>query len=209
MRRTGWRTALAALVALAGAALPPAALATEPAPAPVQRLRATVVSLAGYDLALATGTRTVLVTLGPDYGVTALVAAAPEAVAAGRFAGAVAVRDARGTLRAREIHLIPEKWRGGPEGERPYDLGPGSVVVTGTVEQGLAGGTGGVVTLTHPGGVSAVVVRAGTPVVTLAPGRRAMLVPGAQVVVEAGRDAAGRLRADHLMVGVDGLVPGI
>lgn len=201
-------TVLLALGLLAAGPSP----AAEAVPTPASRIRGTVVSLDGTALTVAgagAGARPVSVTLSPDYGVTALVAAKPESVAPGRFVGTVASRGAGGLLTARELHVFPEKWRGGPGGERRFDLGPSSVVATGTVEQGLADGLGGTVTLTYPGGVSVVAVPPGTPVVAFAPGQRSMLVPGAHVVVEAEAAPGRPPRADHVFVGADGLVPQI
>ena len=183
------------------------ARAGDPARPGLQRIRGAVVALDHSTLTIAAGARPVSVTLSADYGVTALVASRPEDVAPGRFVGTVASRGAKGVLKAREIHVFPEKWRSGTGGVQPFDLGPDSVVATGTVEQGLVDGLGGTLTLTYPGGVSVVLVPPGTPVVTFAPGSRTLLQPGAHVVVEASGAAGGPLRADHVMVGADGLVP--
>ncbi len=174
------------------------------------RIRGTVLVLDGGRLVVAgPGGRPVSVALAPDYGVTALAAARPEAVAPGRYIGTVATRAGGGVLRAREIHIFPDNLRGAGAGERPFEPGTGSVVVSGTVEQGLTDGFGGTVTLSHPGGVAVVLVPAGTPVAVLAPGNRAMLMPGAHVVVQPDARPDGTLRADHVIVGVDGLVPQI
>ena len=204
-RHAGPGAVLLALSLLA----PSSGSAGEVTPPSVRRIRGTVVSLDGPALTIDAGARPVSVALSPDYGVTALVAVRPEAVAPGRFVGTVASRGAGGLLTARELHVFPEKWRGGPGGERRFDLGPASVVATGTVEQGLADAMGGTVTLAYPGGISVVAVPPGTPVVTFAPGQRGMLVPGAHVVVEADGAPGSPLHADHLFVGADGLVPQI
>ena len=196
-------TLVAAMLATVGA------MAGEPAGSGPQRIRGTVVALDHSVLTIAAGSRPVSITLSADYGVTALVASRPESVAPGRFVGTVANRGAKGVLKAREIHVFPDKWRSGAGGVQPFDLGPDSVVATGTVEQGLVDGLGGTLTLTYPGGVSVVLVPSGTPVVTFAPGSRTLLVPGAHVVVEASGMGGGPLRADRVLVGADGLVPQI
>ena len=199
-----WRAAgvlVAAMLATGGAT------AGDPALPTLQRIRGAVVALDRSTLTIAAEARPLSVTLTADYGVTALVASRPEDVAPGRFVGTVASRGPKGVLRAREIHVFPKKWRSGTGGVQSFDLGPDSVVATGTVEQGLVDGLGGTLTLTYSGGASVVLVPPGTPVVTFAPGSRILLVPGAHVVVEASGAAGGPLRADHVMVGVDGLVP--
>ena len=211
MRRPDRRTAAwrGAAILFAAMLASPGARAGEPAPAASQRIRGTVVARDRSGLTIATGSRPVSITLSADYGVTALVASRPETVAPGRYVGTVATRGAKGVLKAREIHVFPEKWRSTTGGVQPFDLGPDSVVATGTVEQGLVDGLGGTLTLTYPGGVSVVLVPPGTPVVTFAPGSRDLLVPGAHVVVEASGPGGGPLRADRVLVGTDGLVPQI
>ena len=62
-------------------------------------------------------------------------------------------------------------------------------------------------TLQYNGGVQTVVVEAGTPIVFLEPGDRAILAPGAHVVLNATRQADGSLAANRVTVGKDGTVP--
>ena len=62
-------------------------------------------------------------------------------------------------------------------------------------------------TLKYKDGEKAVVVPAGAPIVTLEPGERAMLMPGAHVIVSATPRPDGALTASRVTVGKNGLVP--
>lgn len=172
-----------------------------------RRIRGTVTSLDGYRLHVDDRGRDVTVTLAPDYGIGALVAAKPEEVAPGRYVGALASRHANGVLTAREVHIFPGNLRGAGAGQRPSDAGPGGVVVAGTVDQGVLDALGGTVTLTYAGGEAVLDVPPDVPVVRFVAGARSMLAPGAHVVVAAARAADGTLSAGEVIVGVDGLVP--
>ena len=176
-----------------------------------QRIRGTVASLQGSVLRVEVGGgRDVTLVLAPDYGVSGLVAATPEEVVSGRYVGALATRHANGLLTARELHIFPDSLRGAGAGQRPSDVGSdATVVVSGTVDQGHVDALGGTVTLTYKGGESVVDVPPDVPVVRFVPGRRSMLVPGAHVVISTTPAPGGGLGADHVIVGVDGLVPPI
>ncbi len=67
--------------------------------------------------------------------------------------------------------------------------------------------TGETLIVTYQGGKQTILVPEGTPVVTLAPGSRDLLVPGAHVIVFAGKAADGTLTATRILAGKDGLVP--
>ncbi len=62
-------------------------------------------------------------------------------------------------------------------------------------------------TLRYKDGEKVVVVPAGAPIVTFEPGDRAMLKPGAHVLISAMRQPDGSLTAARVAVGKDGLVP--
>jgi len=75
----------------------------------------------------------------------------------------------------------------------------------------VAGGTGASaarrMTLTYPGGEKVVVVPADVPIVMVEPADRALLVPGAHVIVFASRLPDGSLNADRITVGKNGFTP--
>ena len=172
-----------------------------------RRIRGTVTSLDGYRLHVDDGGRDVTVTLAADYGIGALVAAKPDEVAPGRYVGALASRQANGVLTARELHIFPGNLRGAGAGQRPSDARPGSVAVTGTVDQGGLDALGGTMTLTYAGGEAVLDVPPDVPIVRFVAGARSMLAPGAHVVVAAALATDGTLKADEVIVGIDGVVP--
>ena len=172
------------------------------------RGRGTVVSLDGTALRLQDRAgKAVVVTLSPTYGVTALVPAKLGDVAPGSFIGAAADTRADGTLVAREIHIFPEAMRGAGEGHRAFDLGPQSTMTNGTVGNEVKAAAGDTLTVAYKGGEKSILVPKDAPVVMFAPGDRAMLVPGAHVIVQAQTAEGGGVTADRVTVGVDGLVP--
>ena len=172
------------------------------------RLRGTVVSLDGTALALKDSAgHDVRVTLSPAYTVTALVPATLGDVTPGSFIGAAANTRPDGTLVAKEIHIFPEAMRGSGEGHRAFDLGPQSTMTNGTVGNEVKGASGDTLTVAYKGGEKSITVPKDAAVVMFAPGDRAMLVPGAHVIVQAQVAEGGGLTADRVTVGKDGLVP--
>lgn len=188
-----------------------AALALLAGPALAQtpnRIRGTVTSLDGTTLhVMSTAGKDVTIALSPSYGVTALVPAKLSEVAPGSFIGTAADTQADGTLVAKEIHIFPESMRGSGEGHRDFDLGPKSTMTNGTVGQEVKGTSGDTLTVAYKGGEKTIVVPPGAPVVMFAPGDRAMLVPGAHVIVQAQAGEGGAFKAERVTVGKDGLVP--
>ena len=191
-------TAAAALALLAGGAGAQSS----------NRLRGTVAWLDGTTLHLKDKAgQDVTVALSPTYAVTALVPAKLADVTPGSFIGAAADTQADGTLVAKEVHIFPEAMRGSGEGHRTFDLGPKSTMTNGTVGNEVTGASGDTLTVAYKGGEKSIVVPPGAPVVMFAPGDRAMLVPGAHVIVQAQTADGGGLTADRVTVGKDGLVP--
>lgn len=188
-----------------------AALSLAAVPAGAQtatRVRGTIVSLDGTALELKTvAGQDVGVTLGPSYSVTALVPARLADVKAGSFIGTAAETKPDGTLVAKEVHIFPESMRGAGEGSRPFDLGPKSSMTNGTVGHEVKGTSGDTLTVAYRGGEKTILVPPDAPVVMFTPGDKAMLVPGAHVIVQAQSEQGGGLTADRVTVGKDGLVP--
>ncbi|RYC31827.1 hypothetical protein D3273_11915 [Lichenibacterium minor] len=191
-------TAAAALCLLGGAAMAQSAT----------RLRGTVVSIDGTALRIhdAAG-HDVQIALSPTYTVTALVPAKLGDVTPGSFIGAAANTQPDGTLVAKEIHIFPEAMRGSGEGHRAFDLGPQSTMTNGTVGNEVKGAAGDTLTVAYKGGEKSITVPKDAPIVMFAPGDRAMLAPGAHVIVQAQAGEGGGLTAERVTVGKDGLVP--
>ena len=158
---------------------------------------------------------------------TRLSARAPATlaqIAAGVYLGTTAVPQPDGTLVASEVHIFAEAMRGSGEGHRPMDT-PGNTMTNATVSQiapdakprntmtnatvaGVAGSTAARrLTLTYPGGEKVVVVPPDVPIVMVEPADRALLTPGAHVIVYASRLADGSLHAERVTVGKDGFTP--
>ena len=94
--------------------------------------------------------------------------------------------------------------RGNNEGHYLWDLSPGSTMTNATVDAMVTGVDGTTLTLKHKDGVVKVVVRPDVPIVTLGPGDKSLLVPGAGVFVPASRAADGALISGRVLVGKDG-----
>ena len=156
-----------------------------------------VTSLAGQMLKLS---------LASDTRIVAIVPFKLEDIKPGSFIGSAAMPQPDGTQRALEVHVFPESGRGRGEGHRPFDLRPRSTMTNGTVGT-VSGTTTRSLTVMYNDGQKTIVVPADTPVVTFEPGTRAMLVPGAHVIVIGVEASDGQLSATRISVGKDGLVP--
>ena len=184
-----------------------AALAQTPA-APTQRIRGDVVALDGLNLQLRSRAGdAVTVKLGENYTVTAVVKIGIDRVTPGAFVGIASMPQPDGTQAALEVLLFPEARRGSGEGHYPWDLQPGSVMTNATVADVVSVDKGRKLTLKYKDGQQTVFVPAEAPIVTFEPGDRAMLKPGAHVLVTAAKLPDGTLSAGGVAVGKDGLVP--
>ena len=172
------------------------------------RVRGTIESLDGTTLHVkTTAGPEVTIALAPNYTVTALLPAKLAEIAPGSFIGTAAETQADGKMVAKEVHIFPESMRGAGEGFRPFDLGPKSTMTNGTVGQEVKGTRGNSLTVAYKGGEKTIVVPPDVPVVTFAPGDKAMLMAGQHVIVQAMSGSGGALTADRVTVGKDGLVP--
>ena len=144
--------------------------------------------------------------LAANLGITEILPAKLSEVKPGTYIGTAALPGPNGTLRALELQVFPNSMRGVGEGSHPFDLQPQSSMTNATVTQVV--GTGDkTLTVRYKGGEKTVLVPDNVPVITYAPGDRAMLAPGAHVIVSAMKDAQGDLTAQRVSVGKDGLVP--
>jgi hypothetical protein len=171
------------------------------------RIRGTIDAVDAKTLHLTTrGGEKRTLALASDLVVTAIVSASITDIKTGSYIGTAAVAQPDGSLRALEVQVFPEAMRGVGEGHRPWDLGSGSTMTNGTVGD-VAGIQGRTLTLRYKGGEQRVAVPVDVPVITYEPGARAMLAPGAHVIVTALREADGSLVAQRIGVGKDGLTP--
>ena len=113
-----------------------------------------------------------------------------------------------GTQTALEVLVFPEAMRGSNEGHYPWDLKPGSMMTNATITDAVVESAGGRrMTLKYKDGEKTVVVPADIPIVTFEPGERAMVVPGAHVLIAATKQPDGSLTAARIAIGKNGLVP--
>jgi len=176
--------------------------------APTQRIRGDVVALDGLDLQLRSRSGEALtVKLTESYTVTAVVKIGIDRITTGAFVGTASMPQPDGTQTALEVLLFPEARRGSGEGHYPWDLQPGSMMTNATVADLVSVERGRRMTLRYKDGEKVVIVPSEAPIVTFEPGDRAMLKPGAHVIVTATKQPDGTLTAGGVAVGKDGLVP--
>jgi hypothetical protein len=171
------------------------------------RYRATIDAVTDKSISLTTRAgQSLTMALASDTVILAIVPIKLEDIRPGSFVGSAAMPQPDGTQRALEVHVFPENMRGTGEGHRPFDLQPRSTMTNGTVGA-VTGSVGRTLTVTYPDGEKTIVVPPDTPVVTYEPGSRALLVPGAHVIVMGTEAGDGALSATRISVGKDGLVP--
>ncbi len=124
----------------------------------------------------------------------------------GSYIGTAAVPQPDGTLKALEIHVFAPSMRGTGDGHRAWDLGKNSTMTNGTVGD-LVTSNGRTITVKYASGEKKIVIPADVPIVSLAPGDRSLLVPGAHVVLFAKKEADGSLAAVSVSAGKNGVVP--
>ena len=176
---------------------------------PTQRIRGDVVAIDGTSLQVKARTgETLAIRLADNYRVTAVVKLDRAAIKPGAFVGTASMPRSDGSFVSLEVLVFPESMRGSGEGHYPWDLQTGSMMTNATVADVVgAGAEGRKMTLRYKDGEKSVVVPEDVPVVTFEPGDRAMLVPGAHVLLTARREPDGTLTAAGVAVGKDGLVP--
>ena len=178
-------------------------------PAPTQRIRGDVVAIDGSNLQVKSRSgETLSVKLADNYVVTAVVKIDMTAIKPGAFIGTATVPQPDGTLTSLEVLVFPESMRGSNEGHYPWDLKPGSMMTNATIADVVSVGQGGRrMTLKYKDGEKSIVVPQDVPIVTFEPGDKAMLVPGAHILITATKQPDGSLTAARVAVGKDGLVP--
>jgi len=138
----------------------------------------------------------------------------------GDFVGSAADKGPDGKLHAEEVHIFPETMRGTGEGHRPMGPNPNRSMTNGTVAMNdpeartmtngtvsAASGMGSVtLTVHYKEGDQMIEVAPDTPVVTIIPGDRTLLKPGATVSVVAAQKDSG-LTATILTAEKDGVKP--
>jgi hypothetical protein len=193
-----------AAIALGLSVLGAAAPAQTSAPT---RLRGTIAAIAPGALTVATTSGAqVEVALTEPLTVFAVVRIAMSDIKPGSNVGIASLQQADGSLRAVEVTLIPP---GRPVNQTnsAWDLAPNSRMTNGAVNELVTATDGRTLTVNYGAGEQKIVVPDNAPVVTLEPADRAMLTPGAHVLVFARKAQDGSFDASRIAVGKDGLTP--
>jgi hypothetical protein len=187
-----------------------AALAQAPQGKPVS-IRGKISAVEKQALKVTTAAGEVLVKLPDDVRVGGVEAAQFSDIAAGKYVGTTAVKQADGSLKALEVHIFPESSRGTGEGHRPWDLQPGSTMTNADVEKveqvAVEKIQGQLLTLKYKDREQKIFIPPGTPIVRNVPGDRSLLKPGTGVYIPAVRGEDGTLTATRVTAGIGGIMP--
>ena len=173
-----------------------------------QRVRGTITAFDGTMLSVKSRDgRDLQIRLADKASVATVKALTLADIRPGDGIGTSATRGDDGALVALEIHKFPAE-RGVPnEGQRPWDLEPGSTMTNAAVG-GVVDATGGQeLNLTYNGVSQKLVVPPGTPIVMAVAADRAALRPGEYVFLSAQSAADGTLFTSRVQVSKDGVRP--
>jgi len=195
---------LAALLAVAARAQPPAPSSQPPQPV---RVRGTIQSFDGQKIAIATKSDGVVqLAVGEQTGINGVEAKTAGDIGDNTFIGATAVKTSAGRWAATEIHIFPESMRGAGEGHYAWDL-PESSMTNGAVTGNTTGGAGHTLRVKYKDGETDVEVTPKTVIVALTIGDRALLKPGATVFALAIPQPGGGANALALIAETKGVKP--
>jgi hypothetical protein len=182
-------------------------MGTAIAQTPPSRVRATIDSVTPTTITVTprNGSPTTIA-LPPDVHISGITIAKIDDIKPGSYIGTAAAPQPDGTQKALEVHVFPPSMVGAGEGFRPWDSTPNSTMTNGTVGD-LVGSKGRTLTVKYKGGEKTVIVPDDVPIVSIEPGTRALLTPGAHVIVFASKGTDGSLTAISVNVGENGLTP--
>ena len=171
------------------------------------RMRGTVESFAAPNLVIRERSGKMFTLIVPEEtGVAEVIPTDITSIQPGSFVGTAALPRADGKLESLEVVVFPEAARGAGEGHYPWDLKPESSMTNATVADLARSADGRTLTLRYKGGEKTVVVPEGVPVVTLRPGDRSLIVPGARVFIVA-EPTDDQFIVRRLMIGRNGFQP--
>ena len=172
------------------------------------RVRGTIIAVEGNLLSVKSREgQDLRMELAPDAAFSYMKKMSAADVKPGTPLGTSAITGPGGKIVALELHLFPADRPVPGEGHRPWDLEPGSTMTNGTVTAVVEAGNGHELTLSYKDGSQRVVVPAGIPIVTSQAGDRSLLVVGQYAFIAATVGADGRMTAQRLQVGKDGVRP--
>ena len=174
---------------------------------PPVRMRGMVESFAAPNLVIRERSGKMFTLIVPEEtGVAEVIPTDITSIQPGSFVGTAALLRADGKLESLEVVVFPEAARGAGEGHYPWDLKPESSMTNATVADLARSSNGRTLTLRYKGGEKTVVVPEGVPVVTLRPGDRSLIVPGARVFIVA-EPTDDQFIVRRLMIGRNGFQP--
>jgi len=109
-----------------------------------------------------------------------------------------------GSMVAVEIHYLPKS---AAQGQRPWDLQPGSTMTNAIVSAKVTSAGNGELTLQFKGSSQKIIVPASAALVRAVPGSRADLKAGEYVFAIVQKRADGKLIAARIQVSKDGIRP--
>jgi len=169
------------------------------------RIRATITAVNGDTLSVRTREGKPLeLALTPKTSVAAAKAIKLTDLKPGAYVGTTTMKRADGALVAVEVHTIPRRV---PEGHRPWDLQPGSMMTNANIASSVKSAGGDVLTVEYKGGSQKILVPPGTPIVTTTKADRSALKPGEYVFLVASVAEGGKMTALRIQVSKDGVKP--
>jgi hypothetical protein len=177
--------------------------------AEVVRVRGEVVSFDGASTLVVKSRQgtDVTVHLGDPLRLVGVVKASVSDIKPGVFIGTTTVQKDGSISHSLEIHIFPESLRGTGEGDRPWDLVPGSSMTNGTAGNAVDSVDGKTITVSYQGGSRRVVIQPDTAIVTYVPIDKGDVKPGVRVFAITQKGADGMLIASALSVGKNGVTP--
>ncbi len=200
---------LTAAACAVGLALPALGQPAPPQGPPTPPVRGVVQSLDGNKLTVAQAAGPAVVTLADKWTVTEMKNIQASAIKPGSFIGTTNVDKPDGSGQSTEVHVFAPGQRGG-EGHYPMP-GQTAMMTNGDVTAVVTGAKGQELDIKYNGrggtGVRHVVVPPGTPIVEMTQGDRAIIKPGATVLVFVQKGADGGLTSGGVLTGEGGKPP--
>jgi hypothetical protein len=144
--------------------------------------------------------------ISPDQAVQEVYPISKELIQANSYIGSAGMVGADGSIKALEVLVFPEPARGTGEGHYSWDLQEGSTMTNATVDQLKWGKNDFEISVRYKDGAKKIVVDDNTPIVSIKPGDRRLLIPGAYVVITALKKG-GQWTVLRISAGRDGFKP--
>ncbi len=191
--------------ALGLAALPALAQTSKQGPE-VVAVRGTVEAIGSDRLVLRSARgQNPAVQLAPDWQALAVSPSTLSAVKRGSFI-ATATSGRGNHVASRVLVILSPRMRDVGQGHYRWDFGPANMMRNAIVDALVTQVYRDEITVAWSGGEKQLVAPPGLPVVTLEPGDRAMVAPGAKIFLFA-TIAGGRASARYVLVGANGFTP--